>query len=118
MAPYACRTSGFTLHGLWPNLDNHCPDDFPEVCDSSDYDSSQISGTVLADMKSMWTSYISGEPHQSVFARQIPTITRANNITDGAQAARTWAQEALMRIHGIASSSCRWQKHMVLLKAR
>jgi len=49
--------AGFTLHGLWPNLDNYCREDFPETCDSSDFDDSKIPGDVLDDMKTMWPSY-------------------------------------------------------------
>ena len=61
----ARRNNGFTLHGLWPNLDNHCPEDFPQVCYHSKFDSRKIPAGVLNDMETMWPSYKSGELHHS-----------------------------------------------------
>jgi len=60
---HACR-NGFTLHGLWPNLDNACPEDFPEHCIARNssfepLDMSSLSRTVLDGLKNNWISYTS-----------------------------------------------------------
>ena len=52
-----CRSEGFTLHGLWPNLDNPCPADYPEHCDNSVFDATEIDQDVLQSMEKLWPSY-------------------------------------------------------------
>jgi ribonuclease I len=60
---HACR-NGFTLHGLWPNLDNACPEDFPEHCIArrssfEPLDMGSLNQTVLDGLKNNWISYTS-----------------------------------------------------------
>ena len=52
-----CRAEGFTLHGLWPNLDNPCPADYPEHCDDSVFNRNEIPDDVLQSMEKLWPSY-------------------------------------------------------------
>ena len=63
-----CRSEGFTLHGLWPNLDNPCPADYPEHCDSSVFDPDEIPQDVLQSMEKLWPSYSTCAPLIHPFA--------------------------------------------------
>jgi len=63
LTTHACR-NGFTLHGLWPNLDNACREDFPEHCiaRSSSFeplDMGSLNQTVLYGLQNSWISYTS-----------------------------------------------------------
>ncbi|CAL8467296.1 g6833 [Coccomyxa elongata] len=53
--------AGFTLHGLWPNLDNACQKDYPEHCSYRDgfdaFDVSTINQATLTSMEQNWPSY-------------------------------------------------------------
>ena len=53
---------GFTLHGLWPNLDNPCPADYPEHCDDSVFNRNEIDEHVLQSMEKLWPSYSTCKP--------------------------------------------------------
>jgi ribonuclease I len=55
------RSLGFTLHGLWPNLDNPCHDDFPEYCDSTPFKPSDLDPDLYKAMKAQWLSYTVGK---------------------------------------------------------
>ncbi len=62
----ACRSdAGFTLHGLWPNLDNYCQQDYPEHCSLQDgfdkFNLGKIDAQTRADMDTEWPSYTTGE---------------------------------------------------------
>ncbi len=54
------RAEGFTLHGLWPNLDNECQDDYPEKCSDDEFDASALNCDTYSDMKEVWPSYTTG----------------------------------------------------------
>ena len=58
------RAEGFTLHGLWPNLDNPCPADYPEHCDDSVFNRNEIDDDVLQSMNRTWPSYSTCEPSE------------------------------------------------------
>jgi len=63
LTTHACR-NGFTLHGLWPNLDNACREDFPEHCiarssSSEPLDMGSLNQTVLYGLQNSWISYTS-----------------------------------------------------------
>lgn len=52
------RRTQFTLHGLWPNLDNPCLQDYPEHCPPADpFDFDLISDDTRDKMKTDWPSY-------------------------------------------------------------
>ncbi|KAK9916322.1 hypothetical protein WJX75_001236 [Coccomyxa subellipsoidea] len=55
--------AGFTLHGLWPNLDNACQKDYPEHCSQSGgfdtFDVQSVDQATLDDMERNWPSYTS-----------------------------------------------------------
>ena len=54
-------TDRFTLHGLWPNLDNPCREDFPEHCQDDAFDPSNIPAGTRAKMTEDWPSYMNCE---------------------------------------------------------
>ena len=111
-----CRAEGFTLHGLWPNLDNPCPADYPEHCDDSVFNRNEIEEDVLQSMERVWPSYSTCEPFstsgahvQSLFdsiSISIPKVCLGQKGCDiqfhkgrstasllpAAQAARSWHQ--------------------------
>lgn len=55
-----CRSEGFTLHGLWPNLDNLCHDDFPEYCSKENFNANNLNDDLYSEMEAVWPSYTTG----------------------------------------------------------
>ena len=82
-----CRKQ-FTLHGLWPNLDNSCPEDYPEHCSDEAFSFDNIPQPLQKRMGVDWPSYKNceyvcmalrmGPPAQACMATMQPCTEECN----------------------------------------